>query len=190
MSRLLLKRNFVPFTRGAKVALSVLVLVYLAIFAMFSGLAGTGIAFVFVFSQLVVMGIILSIFFAVRRSQNVKIFEDRVEVRSKFLVESIKRIEASKIEAVSVTDTPFGQKNYGSVLVTGSGGSRILITPVANQAEVAETIRSISSAATQKPQSATLSGDLAEQLSKLDSLYRAGVLSDQEYAAAKAKVIN
>jgi len=190
MSKQLLEQPYVPYTKGFKVgivmiglllsAITLLVITFPELFAL---------AFVYY----LLFGGILGFTIAYRKSQILRVFEDRVEARSKFLVENVRRIEASKIEAVNVTDALLGQKAYGAVIVTGSGGSKIMINPIGDQNKVAEIIRGISSASSSKSSSsavASSSDDLAAQLKNLSDLHKSGVLDDKEYKAAKAKLIS
>ena len=184
MSKQLLEQKFVPYTKGFKVSVAFLGLLVIA-----SALVFLPIALMWA----VMFAIIMAIFSHIRKNQILRVFDDRVEVRSKFLVENVRRIEASKIEAVNVTDALLGQKGYGAVIITGSGGSKVMVTPIADQERVAELVRSISSAPSVKPHASTQtpveSGDLAAQLKNLAELHNSGVLDDEEYKAAKAKLI-
>lgn len=188
MSKQLLEQPFVPYTKGFKIALVIIALLLSAITLIV-------IAFPYLFPLAIIyyliFGGVLGFTIAYRKSQILRVFEDRVEARSKFLVENVRRIEASKIEAVNVTDALLGQKAYGAVIVTGSGGSKIMISPIGEQHKVAEIIRGISSASSSKASSPLPSStdDLSGQLKKLADLHAAGVLDDKEYKAAKAKLI-
>ncbi len=176
MSELLKKVEYVRFTKGGIIA------------------AALGLIACFLVFTIPVIVISFVIFHVARRSQVLSIYQDRIEVRSKFITEKIRRIEASKIEAVDVTDTPLGQRGYGTLIITGSGGTKILATPVPNQHELAELVRGISSSSSKKVSAAShaaapIGDDLASQLHKLESLRSAGVLSDEEFKAAKAKLL-
>jgi uncharacterized membrane protein len=141
----------------------------------------------------VIFGGIFAFFIYFRKNQILRVFEDRAEVRTKFLVEGVRRIEASKIEAVNVADALLGQKAYGSVMITGSGGTKIMINPIGDQHKVAEIIRGISSASSSKSSASAATSsfdDLAAQLKNLADLHKSGVLDDKEYKAAKAKLIS
>ncbi len=186
MAKQLLEQKFVLFTRGFLVSALVLVLVALSPL-MLEESGDVGI--VLVVTWLILFAIILGFFLIYRKSQTLRVFDDRVEVRSRFLVESVKRIEASKLEAVDVKDSVLGQKAYGSIIITGSGGSKVVAMPIANHHEVVEIVRSISSAANQKNGAASASGDIAGQLANLDSLHKSGALTDDEYKAAKTKLL-
>jgi hypothetical protein len=128
----------------------------------------------------------------VRRNAYLEIHSDRVQLRNKLIGEKILRIEASKIEAVDVSDSLLGQKRYGSIVIVGSGGTKMRVTPVPNQHEVVELVRSIASAPqTKSDVSASSSGsDLAAQIRELEGLRIAGVLSEEEFANAKKKLLD
>lgn len=176
MSELLKKVEYVRFTKGGIVVLSL------------------GLIACILVIPIPVIVISLVIFHVARRSQTLSIYQDRIEVRSKFITEKIRRIEASKIEAVDVTDTPLGQRGYGTLIITGSGGTKILATPVPHQHELAELVRGISGTSSKRvsssSQDAGVTGDdLASQLHKIEELRAAGVLSEDEFKAAKAKLL-
>jgi hypothetical protein len=185
MSQLLKKVDYVKFTKGGIVTLALMVAA-VGMASLELDLLGPIVA--------VYLGVAYLLFWIFRKSQSLTIYSDRVEVRSKFVTERIRRIEASKIESVDVRDTPLGQRKYGTVVVTGSGGSKILAMPVPNQHEIAELVRSISSASPKKvkEQNSASSGthdDIASQIKKLDALRESGVLSQEEFKAAKAKLL-
>jgi hypothetical protein len=189
MSKLLLEEPFVPYTKGFKISMVVIGLVIASV-----TLIAIAIPELFSLAALyyVVAGGVISLTVVYRKSQILRVYEDRVEVRSKFLVENVRRIEASKIEAVNVLDALLGQKKYGALVITGSGGTKVAVNPIANQGSVAETIRGISSASSAKNTYVPVSSgtdDLATQLKNLSDLHAAGVLDDDEYKAAKAKLI-
>lgn len=189
MSKQLLEQPFVPYTKGFKVGIVMIGLLLSAITLLVIAFPEL---FALAFVYYLIFGGILGFTIAYRKSQILRVFEDRVEARSKLLVENVRRIEASKIEAVNVTDALLGQKAYGAVIVTGSGGSKIMISPIGDQDKVAEIIRGISSASSSKASSTPLSSstdDLSGQLKNLADLHAAGVLDDKEYKAAKAKLI-
>jgi len=183
MAKQLLEQKFVLFTRGF--ILSALILVFIALVPLMTEDYG----FVLTIVWVPMFAIILLFFIIFRRSQTLRVFDDRVEVRSRMLVERVKRIEASKLEAVDVKDSILGQKAYGSIIITGSGGSKVVAMPIAKHHEVVEIVRSISSAANQKSGSTSVSGDIAGQLANLDSLHKSGALTDEEYKAAKGKLL-
>jgi hypothetical protein len=189
VSKLLLEQAYVPYTKGFKVCM---VLIGLLLSAITFLVITFPELFALAFLYYLVFAAVLGFTIAYRKSQILRVFDDRVEARSKLLVENVRRIEASKIEAVNVTDALLGQKAYGAVLVTGSGGSKIMITPIGDQHKVAEVIRGISSASSSKSTSSpagSSSDDLAAQLKNLSDLHKSGVLDDKEYKAAKAKLI-
>lgn len=189
MSKLLLEQPYVAYTKGFKVSMVLMLLVLVSLTVLV--IEEPDLLLLALMYWLIFAGIV-AFLVAYRKSQILRVFEDRVEVRVKFLVESVRRIEASKIEAVNVSDALLGQKAYGTVLITGSGGSKILVNPIGEQHKVAEIVRGISSASSSKSTSSTVSStdDLASQLKNLSDLHSSGVLDDAEYKAAKAKLIS
>jgi hypothetical protein len=190
MSKQLLEQPFVLYTKGFKISV-----VIAGLFLVSGSLVMLAVPYLLplAFMYWIIFGGIFAFLIHFRKSQILRVFDDRVEVRSKFLVESVRRIEASKIEAVNVLDALLGQKSYGALVITGSGGTKVPVNPIANQDSVAEIIRGISSASSSKSTSSPASSssdDLAAQLKNLADLHKSGVLDDQEYKAAKAKLIN
>lgn len=137
------------------------------------------------------------------------VFEDRVEYTSRVVRKGSKRIEASQIESVEGAQALLGGDRYGSVLVTGSGGSSLHLDVVENVDELVEAIRTISSASTSKtspkgPQVSaksasthivpeaneqTSSSSIAREIAQLAELNKVGALSDDEFIAAKKKLL-
>jgi hypothetical protein len=190
MSKQLLEQPFVPYTKGFKISL-----VIVGLFLVSGTLMMLPVPYLLplAFMYWIIFGAIFAFTIQFRKSQVLRVFEDRVEVRSKFLVENVRRIEASKIEAVNVLDALLGQKAYGALVITGSGGTKVPVNPIADQDSVAEIIRGISSASSSKSSSSAVtssSDDLAAQLKNLADLHKSGVLDDKEYKAAKAKLIS
>jgi len=190
MSKQLLEQQFVPYTKGFKISL-----VIVGVLLGSATLLVLAVPFLITVALMywVIFGGIFAFFIYFRKNQILRVFEDRAEVRTKFLVEGVRRIEASKIEAVNVADALLGQKAYGGVMITGSGGTKIMINPIGDQHKVAEIIRGISSASSSKSSASAAtssSDDLAAQLKNLADLHKSGVLDDKEYKAAKAKLIS
>jgi hypothetical protein len=139
-SGLLGEWRYQTFTRGGKVAVtlvSIMCLITLPIFG---------------------LGLILGVFWwgffylmiGTRKYRCVRVYPDRIEAVSVFISVQDRRIEASKIEAVSSALALFGKEKYGNVLVTGSGGSRILFTTIQDPIGLVNAIRAISSAPASK----------------------------------------
>jgi len=132
-----------------------------------------------------------------RTGQVLVIFEDRVEMRTNFITEQIRRIESAKIETVDVRDALMGQRRYGSIVVTGTGGSKIVASPVPDQHKLAEMIRGVANASGAKksgsakpePVEATRASDFTEQLANLQKLRDSGALTEEEFNIAKGRVL-
>lgn len=95
---------------------------------------------------------------------------------------------------MEIVDSVLGQKRYGGIVVRGSGGAKMISTPVSEQHELAEIIRSISSASTGKTDnspavSVQQSSDLYSQIKGLEELRSSGILTEQEFNSAKSKLL-
>lgn len=131
------------------------------------------------------------IFSALRPTTTVRVFEDRFEVVNSFLVKNSRRIEASKIESVDFSESLLGRSRYGRVIVRGSGIQAISVSPVKDPEELAEAIRAISSRGISKTTSApaTASGGDTQSLSALIEMKTQGHLTEEEFSAAKNKLL-
>ncbi len=121
----------------------------------------------------------------------VQVFEDRVEVLNRFLVKNSRRIEASKIESVDYSQSLLGRSRYGTLVVRGSGNQAIQLNPLRNPEQVAEAIRGISDKSSSKANSAPeeLQDTSTSSLAELIKMKEAGHLSEQEFSAAKQKLL-
>ena len=131
-----------------------------------------------------------------RRKTSLVVSPNGVEMKSGVFRRQLERIEASKIESVNTSESLLGGKRYGSLVVTGSGKARIEADAVSNFARVADSIREISSAAEPKARAsqeeASASANSEERtggLNELAALKERGLLSDEEFAAAKRKLL-
>lgn len=121
------------------------------------------------------------------------------QVRS-LLTRRVSGIEAAKIEGVETNEGLIGQLlDYGYLVVTGSGGKRIVTTPLDDPAAVAELIRATARAsqdAAPHPAPATAAASL-DRLAALDEALRRlvrlrddGLLTDAEFDAQKARFLS
>ena len=128
--------RYQTLTIGGKVAIALVAIVCLSTVSIF----GIG----------VVLGLWSAIFFLVffgqRTYRCVRVYPDRIEAISVWVTVQERRIEASKIEAVSSVLSLAGKERYGNVLVTGSGGSKMILPVVQNPIGLVNKIREISSA--------------------------------------------
>ena len=206
MSKLLLEKKFIVITRGMMIGFPIFAIAFLSQIQTTNSIEIDDSSFTWFFLGTLLhlfwyifggIGALAWLYTLIMRSNSViRVYEDRVELTTKFLTEKITRIEASKIESVNVKDTFVGKKTYGSVFVTGSGGAVIGIFPIANQHDVAEAIRGIASSPSKKDSTSnnakaeqTPSTDLASQIEALDKLRKSGALTETEYKAAKAKIL-
>ena len=123
-----------------------------------------------------------------RKETEIRVYSDRLEINASFIRKRVNRIEAGKIEGVVFNEGIIGKSKYGSVKISGTGMKQISLTPVINPEELANAIRSISNShrSTGGP---TESIDLASAIEDLKRLHTAGILSDDEFAKAKAKLL-
>ena len=128
--------------------------------------------------------------FLARSKTTITVFTDRVELNVAFWGRRNVRLEGSKIEAVDTARAPL---TVGTIVrVSGSGSTKVRFARIGNaDAErLVEAIRSISSRAHGKDASPVAGQDLATQLASLKALHEQGVLSDDEFSAAKGKLLN
>lgn len=120
-----------------------------------------------------------------------QVHSDRVEVINRFLVRNSRRIEASKIESVNFSQSLLGRSRYGTLTVRGSGLGAIVLTPIRKPEEVAEVVRGIadkSSSKTSAPVVQVASSD-TQSLSELIAMKEKGHLTEEEFTAAKKKLL-
>lgn len=121
----------------------------------------------------------------------VQVFEDRVEVVNRFLVKNSRRIEASKIESVDYSQSLLGRSRYGSLVVRGAGTQAITVIPVKDPEGAAEAIRGIAdksiSKAAPQPQTSGLAD--TQSLAELIQMRESGHLTEEEFSAAKKKIL-
>lgn len=123
-----------------------------------------------------------------RKKTEIRVYSDRIEIEATFIRKRVNRIEAGKIEGVVFNEGVIGKSKYGSVSISGTGMKQIPLTPVINPEELANAIRNIAN----NPRSAggsTESSDLVSAIEDLKRLHAAGILSDDEFEKAKAKLL-
>lgn len=140
-----------------------------------------------------------------RKKSVVLVYKDRLEINNSFIRNNQVRFEASKIEAVFVSQSLLGKSLYGSVRVTGSGGTKAFIMPIIDPESLGEAIRSISSAPNAKPAAAAVAPalvatqvssasetqqDTVTQLKQLKELLDLGILTPEEFESKKAALID
>jgi len=200
-----LRGEFVGLTRGGAIALAAgVVVLVLGQWARIS--AGQDLWILgnmFSAMSLWVAGVwLLSVFFSIygRRKTSLLVSQNGVEMSSGILRRRTERIEASKIESVNTSQSLLGGSRYGSLVVGGSGNAKIEADALANFMEIADAVREVSSAANPKPEvhhSETIDDPnpqvkdvLAGDLSELAALKERGLLSEEEFAAAKKKLLS
>jgi hypothetical protein len=123
-----------------------------------------------------------------RKETEIRVYSDRVEIEASFIRKRVNRIEAGKIEGVVFNEGIIGKSKYGSVSISGTGMKQIPLTPVINPEELANAIRNIANGP-RSTESSTQSTDLVSAIEDLKRLHTAGVLSDEEFEKAKAKLL-
>lgn len=186
---ILLEKKLQTFTRG-----QIVLLLYVLIFH-------SGAFFLFwltdnlLFATLIIVGsvvFVLGVFIYSRYKSftSVRVFEDRVEVVNRFLVNSSRRIEGSKIESIDYSQSLLGRSAYGVATIRGSGMATISLSPIQDPEAVAEAIRTISSKSAPKPGApGPAVSDTAGSLAELISMKEQGHLTDEEFVAAKKKLL-
>ena len=167
---------------------------FLVIYLGFMGQLTTGNNFSILFA-VIIYALFAPVFLvAFKATQKVEraaeVWSDRVEIR---IGDVNSRLEASQIESATVTRMRSKSKNIGDVLVRGTGGTKFLVSSVSEPLVFAEHLRQVASKATSKnvaePASTNGHRDLAEQLMSLNNLYDAGALNEEQFEAAKAKIL-
>lgn len=121
---------------------------------------------------------------------SIRVFEDRVEIVNRFLVNNSRRIEGSKIESIDFSQSVLGRSAYGIVIIRGSGMAVVSVGPVRNPENVAEAVRGISSRSAPKAEESVHGGaDAAGSLAELISMKELGHLTEEEFTAAKKKLL-
>ena len=186
---MLLEKKLQTFTRG-----QIVLLLYVLIFH-------SGAFFLFwltdvpLFAALIIVGgvvLVLGVFIysGYKSFTSVRVFEDRVEVVNRFLVNSSRRIEGSKIESIDYSQSLLGRSAYGVATIRGSGMATLSLSPIQDPEAVAEAIRAISSKSAPKPGApGPAVSDTAGSLAELISMKEQGHLTDEEFVAAKKKLL-
>lgn len=124
----------------------------------------------------------------VRKSAFANVFSDRVETGSTFFRTRMNRIEASKIESVSFSQSVLGKSNYGNVTIGGSGGMKLRVQNIIDPEAFVLAVKGISSAPVQKSAPAA-AGSAAKEIAELNSLLQAGVISQEDFEKGKNKAL-
>ena len=191
MEKLLLEKRLETVSRGQVVATVVVVLMsFVGMETVFGGFQAEGAGLLF--SIYVVPGlIVIAIMSLAKIFITVQVFDDRVEVSNRFLVKSSRRIEASKIESVDFSQSLLGRSRYGRLTVRGAGTQAIVVRDLKEPEAVAEAIRGISDKSSSKsaPVAPATTSSETQSLSELIQMKEQGHLTDDEFAAAKKKLL-
>jgi hypothetical protein len=191
MSKLILEKKLETFTRGQ--------IVWLAIFSslgiIFTALLmSAGAEWYLSVLILIYMGVPASMILLIswlKTFTTARVFDDRFEIESRFLVKSGSRIEASKIESVDFSESLLGRSRYGSLVVRGAGTRALQMIPIRDPEEIAEVVRGIadkSSSKNGKSNSDYAAGD-TQSLAELIKMKEQGHLTAAEFTAAKKKLL-
>lgn len=194
MSKLVREAKYETVTRGQIVFMSVPIIFTLLLVPLigedFSELEQ--LLFVTLGNVIVAWIGITGLFSFLKSLTTIQVFEDRVEVLSRFLVKKSRRIEASKIESVDFSESLLGRSKYGLLIVRGAGAAAITMSPIQLPEEVAEAIRGIAdksaSKTTTKSTSDSGGGD-TQSLAELIRMKEQGHLTAAEFTAAKKKLL-
>lgn len=191
MEKPLLEKKLETVTRGQVVFTVVWVLISLVIVeSIFGGFQNEGAGLLFSI-YVVPFLIVMAIGSWAATFTTVQVFDDRVEVLNRFLVKSSRRIEASKVESVDFSQSLLGRSRYGRLTVRGAGTQAIVVRPVKEPEAVAEAIRGISDKSSSKsaPVAPVATSSETQSLSELIQMKEQGHLTDDEFAAAKKKLL-
>jgi uncharacterized membrane protein YdbT with pleckstrin-like domain len=194
MSKLVREAKYETFTRGQIVFMSVPIFLTLLLVPLigedFSAAEQSLFA---ILANVIVAWIGLTILFSfLKNLTTIQVFDDRVEVLSRFLVKKSRRIEASKIESVDFSESLLGRSKYGVLIVRGAGAAAITLSPIQLPEEVAEAIRGIADKSVSKKGTNSTSGSglgETQSLAELIRMKEQGHLTDAEFSAAKKKLL-
>ena len=124
----------------------------------------------------------------IKKSQAI-VYSDAFEYSSSFLSKSVKRIEASKIESVDFRESIIGKSGWGSVTVRGAGIRALMLKNVRNPEQLASALRSVASSPVPKSGKSDPS-NLVSNIGDLKRLFDEGVITQEEFEKAKAKIIS
>ena len=134
--------------------------------------------------------LILAAFFLgrkVRRSCFANVYKDRVETGSTFFRTRMSRIEASKIESVTFSQSVLGKSSYGNVTIGGSGGMKLRIANLCDPERFVDAVNSISSAPVKKVAEGSSSSS-AKEISDLNDLLKSGIITPEEFEKGKKRI--
>ena len=124
----------------------------------------------------------------IRKTGFANVYNDRVEVGSTFFRVQMKRIEASKIESVTFSQSLLGKSNYGNVSIGGSGGMKLRIANLCDPEGFVKAVNSISSAPVKKATTGVATSS-AQEITELNALLQSGIISQDEFEKGKNKAL-
>jgi hypothetical protein len=191
MSKLILEKKLETFTRGQMVWLAIFGLFPAIFVALLASAGAKWYDFVLVLIPTGVPAIVILCHSWLKTFITARVFDDRFEIESRFLVKSGSRIEASKIESVDFSESLLGRSRYGSLVVRGAGIRALQMTPIRDPEEIAEVIRGIAdkSSSKQGKSASDSGGGDTQSLAELIRMKEQGHLTDTEFTAAKKKLL-
>jgi len=197
MSKLLREAKLQIVTRGDLVWISLLVSIAVGLFGLLPLVLGASLnerlefALQFFLIAIIIFAAVIVLTSWMRTHTKLHVFEDRVELLTKFLGKSSRRIEASKIESVDFAESLLGRHRYGAMTVRGSGVGAIVVSPIQLPEEVAEAIRGIANKSSSKQGKSTSDsgGGDTQSLAELIRMKEQGHLTAAEFTAAKKKLL-
>ena len=124
----------------------------------------------------------------IRKSSFANVYNDRVEIGSTFFRVRMSRIEASKIESVTFSQSVLGKSTYGNVTIGGSGGMKLRIANLCDPERFVDAVNSISSAPVKKA-TGSPSTSSAQEITDLNDLLRSGIITQEEFEKGKNKAL-
>jgi hypothetical protein len=124
----------------------------------------------------------------IRRSCFANVYQDRVETGSTFFRTRMSRIEASKIESVTFSQSVLGKSSYGNVTIGGSGGMKLRIVNLCDPERFVDAVNAISSAPVKKIAESP-SNSSAKEISDLNDLLKSGIITQEEFEKGKKRIL-
>ena len=196
MSKLILEKKLETFTRGQMLWLVIFFVIALILVVWLGSSLGAADYFSLIFLlgliYFVAPASVILLISWLKTFTTARVFDDRFEIESRFLVKSGSRIEASKIESVDFSESLLGRSRYGSLVVRGAGIRALQVIPIQDPEEIAEVVRRIADKSVSKTGTRSTSdsgGGDTQSLAELIRMKEQGHLTDAEFTAAKKKLL-
>jgi len=195
MSKLILEKKLETFTRGQMLWLVIFFVIALILVLWLGSSPGAADYFSLIFLlgliYFVAPASVILLISWLKTFTTARVFDDRFEIETTFLVKTGSRIEASKIESVDFSESLLGRSRYGSLVVRGAGTRALQMIPIRDPEEIAEVIRGIADKSSSKQAKSTSDGGSGDtqSLAELIKMKEQGHLTDTEFTAAKKKLL-